>query len=140
LAGREHGALQGGQSGLRRRYEAARRGSLLPSPLRGGDGGGGIYRKRGLNFASHTFDIADHVVIPESQNSKTLLTQVSVARGSHPLTGSRIMLTAIDLNNKSRKITGEVDNEMINRYLPTEMETLRFQRTKESPKLSFGIG
>ena len=50
------------------------------------------------------------------------------------------MLTAIHLNNESRRITGKIDNEMIDRHLPTEMKALRFQRAKETPQLSFGVG
>jgi hypothetical protein len=88
----------------------------------------------------NTVDIADHVVVPESQNSEVLLAQVSVARSIHPLTGSRIMLTSINLNNDPRGVTGEVDDEVIDRHLSTEMEATRFQRAKKSPKFSFGVG
>jgi len=110
--------------------------------LRGGDGGGGssIDPQRRLNVVCNTFNIADHVVVPESQNSEILLAQVSVARSIHPLTGSRIMLTAINLNNDPRGVAGEVDNEVIDRHLSTEMKATRFQRAKKPPKLSFGVG
>jgi hypothetical protein len=42
------------------------RGLLLPSPLRGGVGGGG---QRGLNLSQYTVNIPKHIVVPETQNA-----------------------------------------------------------------------
>ena len=111
-----------------------------PPPCGEGVGGSDIRRQRSLDFVRHTFDIPDHIVIPKAQNFEPLFPQIGIACGIHSLSGSGVMLAAVHLNHKPRRIAGEVYDKMIDRHLPTEMETLRLQRPEKLPKLSFGVG
>ena len=48
-----------------------------------------------------------------------------ITPGIHALSGSSVVLAAVDFDHEARGITDEIYNEMINRRLPAKMESLR---------------
>ena len=79
------------------------------------------------------FDIAKDFVVPKPQDIEILPAQMRVACRVDALTGRRVVLAAIDLDDKARGIAGKVDDEVIDWHLPAEMKTPRFQRAQEAP-------
>jgi hypothetical protein len=51
----------------------------------------------------------------------------------------QIVLTPVDLDHEPRRIAGEVDNQMIDRYLAPKVETVALECAQAPPELSFDI-
>ena len=108
----------------------------LPSPLRGGVGGGG---QRALNFVEYPVDICQHVVIPEAKDT---------IAGGFDETCSRliryllpIVLTAIEFNHELCPTACEINDEGTNSDLPPKMRTDQHDVVaKALPKHAFGLG
>ena len=88
----------------------------------------------------HSLNIAQHFVIPKAQHVETLKIQTCIPRGVRSESLLGIVLPAIDLNHKPRRITGEIDYQMIDRNLATKVKSFRFQRTRLIPKFPLRKG
>jgi hypothetical protein len=66
----------------------------------------------------HTFDIFDHIIVPESDHAVTATRKL----GGTQTVGTRLfrMLAAIKLDHQFARWTGEVDDATSNRMLPTK--------------------
>ena len=99
--------------------------ALLPSPLRGGVGGGGIAPEGVNDYLSNTVEILQSVVIPKSQNAKVLTSKMRVPVGIRTLPCIGVVLPTIDFDNETCRITSEVHDEAVDRHLPAKMKALR---------------
>jgi len=107
----------------------------LPSPLRGGVGGGG---QRALNLAQHPFKIAKYIVIPEAQNA--------IAGGLNTLRAQRIgrllpiMLPAIEFDDELCLPTGKIHDKWADQSLPPKMRACQSDvMAKPLPEHALGI-
>ncbi len=75
---------------------------------------------------SDTVDIANDVVIPKPQNFEIAVVQIRVSRRIATKVWRHGVLAAIDFDHQTRRIADKIDNELINRRLPTEMKTFAF--------------
>ncbi len=83
----------------------------------------GVGRLQGLTDHVHDpFDIPQNFIVPKAQHVKSLKIEVSISRRVGPQTMFRIMLAAIDFDNKPCGIAGEVDDEMIDWCLSAKMK------------------
>ena len=66
-------------------------------------------------------------MIPEAQNSEVVLNQESIALFVGSLPPRFVMLTAVNFNNESRRVTREVDDNSVDRNLTSKMKPSRLQ-------------
>jgi len=55
-------------------------------------------------------------------------------------TGLPVVLAAIDLDHEPGGQTREVDDQVVDRNLPTKMEAVGLQHPETPPKFSLGVG
>ena len=85
------------------------------------------------NGLQHPMEILQHVVVPEPQNSySTGFEQMSASSVISSLSFF-IMLTAVNFNREFRGITLEIDNEIVDGLLPSELETEQPTIAKTGP-------
>jgi hypothetical protein len=89
------------------------------------------------NLLKHSICISQNVVVPETQNAKTSLLQISV---TDLVLAVLDMLTAVRFNNEHLFERHEVNNPRSERHLPTEFDVCKLSRPKKPPELPFGIG
>jgi len=80
--------------------------------------------------ADYVYDalcVSIDIVVPESKYIEALRAQIAVACLIDAATCVEVMLPAVDLDDEPRRVAGEVDDEMVDRYLSAEMEAVRFQ-------------
>jgi hypothetical protein len=53
---------------------------------------------------------------------------------------SDVVLPSIDLDDEARGETREVDDQMVDRHLTTEVEALGFEQAEMPPEFSLGVG
>ncbi len=82
------------------------------------------------DFHHDPFEIPEHVVIPEAEHLKALSPKVTVTLAVFLLIFIEIVLAAIEFDHKTRRIAGEIHDELIDRHLTTEMKAACLQRTK----------
>lgn len=104
-------------------------GSLLPSPLWGGVGGGVTFSAArlgsGKNDLSDGFGRPQHFVIPEAQYPKPL--RLKPGRTPQIVASNRHgMLAAIDFDNEPPGKPGKINDELAERCLATKMKAKRF--------------
>jgi hypothetical protein len=80
-----------------------------------------------LDDVSDAFDVINHIVIPKSQNYKSSIVQMPVTPLITALPIPHIMLAAVDFDHEARRVTSEVDNEMIDWHLPPKMKPTCFE-------------
>ena len=90
----------------------------------------------GYDF-EHASDIAQHFMIPESQDAVVVLRQPSVADA---ICFAVSVLSTIDLYDQSRFSAHEVNNVTTDRLLANELATLNRSRTQSVPQAQFGVG
>ncbi len=88
----------------------------------------------------HVFVTAEHVVVVYSQNCETAAAQDSVTTliARNLLVGA--VRRAIDFDNQSSLETGEIDDEFLERNLPTKMQSLDGVSAKARPEQTLGLG
>jgi len=89
------------------------------SPLLRGEGWGEgpLSAKLTLNGEQHTFDISEHIVVPEANDSVAFLVQTTIA---NDIGSGFIVLAAIHLNNELPLTANEVADVSAYRHLPRE--------------------
>jgi hypothetical protein len=92
-------------------------------------------RKRICNHLQHAVEIRMHVVVPKSQDTKTLLPKPSIAT----CIAFRSMLSTVNLDNQSRLQTNEVGDVRPDRHLSSERGIIEAVRAQPVPKPAFGI-
>ena len=108
----------------------------LPSPLRGGVGGGG---QRALNLTWHPFKISKHIMIPETQNA--IAGGFNTARAQCVGRLLPIMLATVEFDDELCFTTGEINNERADKSLPPKMRAdQRNVMAKPLPEHALGIG
>jgi hypothetical protein len=80
--------------------------AAVPSPLRGGVGGGG---QRALNLAQHPVEISKHFMVPEPQHA--VAAGFDLQRTPIVCATLRVMLSAIQLNDELGLAAREIDDE-----------------------------
>jgi hypothetical protein len=86
------------------------------------------------DYFPDAFDIAQHLVIPESQHTIAMFSEPSIAHGVASALG---MLAAIDLDDKPFLATDEIKDIPSDRLLTDEFVSAQGPRPNVSPKLSF---
>src|SRR5262249_2034105 len=96
----------------------------------------GNLREGGPNRLKNTYHIAQHIIVPESQDSIVALGEPIVANGV-----SRIvrMLSSINLNNESTFAAYEVDSVRSDRLLSDKLVALEPARAQSIPERCLGI-
>ena len=94
---------------------------------------------RGGNCLHHALDIAQHVIVPEPQHTIAARSSSAVRRVARESRGF-IVLSAIEFDDKTRGVTGEVREVWTNRCLTAEMGTCDCQVAQMLPKDAFGVG
>ena len=109
----------------------------LPLPARGERVGVRGRRRRRCreDCVPYAFDISEHFVIPETQDT--------VAAFDEPLITGRVtlvicVLAAVDFDDEPLLSTGKIDDIRTNRLLTHKFETAERPGAKISPELSFG--
>jgi hypothetical protein len=114
---------------------------LSPSPSRGGVGVGGFLPDQDGSHSRHdAFRIPQDLVVPEPQHREAVTMQMGIAGFIGMLAGLPVVLAAIDLDYEPDRQTREVDDQMVDRNLPPEMEAVGLQHTETSPEFSLGVG
>jgi len=108
-----------------------------PPPCGEGSGVGASSPRRVSNLVSHTFEVLQHIVVPEPQHAKSLTAQIRIPPPVRLQPARIIMLTPINLDNQSSGETGEIDNVLIDWNLPTKMKAAGLKKTQLRPKLPF---
>lgn len=122
-----------------------RRRSLLgPSPASVGEGGTQPLRAGRVrelqypqNDSDHAFGVREDVVVPETKHTPALTFQPS---GPAPVGLAVGMLSAIDLDDKPVKDTGEVQNERAERVLTPEFIAFQASPAQSRPHPALGVG
>jgi hypothetical protein len=96
----------------------------------------GSLRERGRDYFKHTRHIAQHIVIPESQNTVIAFDKPFVAHG---IALAVSMLPAINLDDKPTFSANEIDDIETYRLLPDEFVTSQTPRSQSAPKRVFRI-
>src|SRR5829696_3548733 len=112
---------------------AGRSGGRLPSPLRGGAGGGGRGRERRQNGIEHHIDGGHDLAVAETQHA--------IAAGFESLRPRRIaldggveaVLVAVDLDDEARAEAAEIDDIARDRSLSAEVRSLDRQTRPQVP-------
>jgi len=110
---------------------------------------GGRGRVRGLSIGGVIERIQDrrensvrplqHIGVPEAENRKSLRTKPVVpGRVSRAVRGFS-MLTPIKFDHKAAVVGGEINDEVADRYLATELGPSKLARTQMVPQLSLCI-
>ena len=108
------------------------------SAWRGGVGGGGAVRiHRCIDCQENARHVFQHVVIPEPQHAIAFGFEIS---RTHFIGGAVGMLTAINLDDESSLMTGEVGEERTDRRLAPEMMLLEGRLSQMLPEFFFGFG
>jgi hypothetical protein len=97
----------------------------------------GTIRERSRDRFQNARDIAQDIVIPETQNP--------VVVAGQPLIADHVMrvvsvLPAIHLNNETGFATNKVHGIWADRFLPNKYVTIERARPKFAPQRTFGIG
>ena len=96
----------------------------------------GRHRRRcGENRLPNAFDISQHLVIPEPQDTEPMFDEPLIADGVASVLG---VLAAIDFDDKPFLSADKVDHVRPDRLLTHEFKSAERPRTKAPPKLSFG--
>ena len=113
----------------------------MPSPFKGegkGEGGSDMICSRGCKDRSqHGPGIAQHVIVPETENAVAGLSQVS--RPSHVGCATNHVLRAVKLHDQSALQTDEVHDVAANRVLSSELETSESAVPQMLPDQLFSI-
>lgn len=78
----------------------------------------------------HTFLVVVNVIVPEAQNTKSLISQMAITFSINLFR----MLTAICFNDQPRLQADEIDNIMVDRLLPFELEASEPLSAKQPPE------
>ena len=97
----------------------------------------GTIRERGRNSFQNAGDIAQDIVVPETQNPIIVIGKPLVA--DH-VVGVVSMLPAIDLNDQTSFAAYKVNRVWANRLLPNKFVTVERARPKPAPQRTFGLG
>jgi hypothetical protein len=88
--------------------------------------------KLSQNFSQNIFLPSQHLIVPESQNSKTTLCEDGAA---YCVDFDAIpMLATVDLDNEFRLDANKIDDVTIDRNLPAKLETAQAARTQACPQ------
>jgi hypothetical protein len=98
---------------------------------------GRLRRQRGRYDFQYARHVAQHVVVPESQDSIIVLRKPSVA---NYVTRIVRMLSAIDFNDEPMLAANQVDRVWSNRFLPNEFVAIELARSQPVPQLGFRVG
>jgi hypothetical protein len=98
---------------------------------------GPTIREHGRNRFQNARDIAQDIVVPESQNSIIVIGKPLIAQYIMPVFS---MLPAIHLNNETRFAANEIDRVWTDRFLPNKFVAIERARSKPAPQRTFGIG
>jgi hypothetical protein len=85
------------------------------------------------------FRIAKNVVVPEAQHFESLALQVRIPNPINPTARVQVVLSAINLNDKTRRKARKIDNQMIDWNLSPKMEPVSLQVSQMSPEFLFGV-
>jgi len=108
------------------------------SAWRGGVGGGGSVRiHRCINRQENARHVFQHVVIPEPQHTIAIGFEIS---RTYFIGGTVRMLTAVNLDDESSLMAGELGEEPADRCLTPEMMLLEGRLSQMLPELFFGFG
>src|SRR5689334_12856255 len=91
----------------------------LPAGERGGVRGfGRMLIERAQNLLKHAFEIAHHVVVPETEHEITH--RLQHCRALFILTSANCMLTTVELDDQFRISANKIQDEAIDWHLPLE--------------------
>lgn len=93
-------------------------------------------KQRSYNGFQNTRHVLQNVIIPKSQNSIIMINQPCVTHDIARVVG---VLPTVDLNNKSRLATDEIDRVGTDRLLPNELITVEASRPELVPQRIFSI-
>lgn len=91
--------------------------------------------QRGCNYRVNAIGIAEHLVVPEANDSIAFIFDDFGAFG----VGIGSMLPAVDLDDELCRMAREIDDETPQRYLLPPVE-LRKREPKKAPHREFGFG
>jgi hypothetical protein len=105
--------------------------------LRGRNEEGGILK--GFQYSIRdTFAVLNDIVVPKSENRKTLRAQPCIALSI--VFAIFRMLSAIKLDNQSSFQANEIDNIATKGLLPAKLKSVNLPAAKLLPKQSLGVG
>jgi hypothetical protein len=110
--------------------------NLFPSPLRGRIKEGGISQSSD-NQVNDSIDVLKYIVMPKSQDIKTLIPQPSISLNI--VSNLLAMLSAVDLNDQSFFQTNEVNDVASQRLLPAKLKTVYLPESEFLPKQPLSI-
>jgi len=96
----------------------------------------GTIRERGRNGFQNARDIAQDLIIPETQNSIFVTGEPLIADHVMPVVG---VLAAIHLNDEAGFAANEIDGVWADRFLPNKFVTVERAGTKPAPQRTLGI-
>jgi hypothetical protein len=107
----------------------------------GGRGCGAFFPTQDVSHPLHNaFRILHDLVVPEPEHREAVTVQVGIACFIGVSAGLPVVLTSIDLDHEPGGQTREVDDQVVDRNLPTKMEAVRLQHPETSPEFSLGVG
>jgi len=80
------------------------------------------------------------VVVPEADNFEPMHTQMRITLRLGCESCPKAMLSAIDLDDKTRRVTSKINNQMIDGHLAAKVQPPSFERLKNCPKPTLCIG
>jgi hypothetical protein len=89
------------------------------------------------DFLEHTLGVLQNVVIPESQNQ--IAHGFDNSRSIQVFSQSFGVLTAIQFDNEPRFRTAEINDEAIDRHLPSKLQTTQSPISQPKPKHTLSI-
>ena len=89
------------------------------------------FTQRGGNHFEHAGKVAEDVIVPESQDTVSLLGKPPVPFNIPPIRG---VLAAIDLDYKAPLATDKIHGVAADRFLPNKFKALYLPRTKSVPQ------
>jgi hypothetical protein len=108
--------------------------------LRGGVWGGGASHQSLANDSLHTVRVRQHIVVPEPKHLKSSISKIRISRAVTSSAFVEIVLSAIDLDHEPCRIAGEVDDQVIDRYLAAKVKSIALERAQSPPELFLGFG
>ena len=75
----------------------------------------------------YTLGVPKNFVIPEPKDVETLVVKMCIACRIGAKAFLRIVLAAVDFNHETRRVAGEINDEMIDRNLAPKVKPFRFQ-------------
>jgi hypothetical protein len=102
--------------------------------------GWGAIAHGGRNYFHHPFDIAEYVIVPETEN--TVAARLKISRASCVIRDARhfVVLSAVELDHEARAMAGEICEVRTDRCLAAEVGAVHRQMTKVLPQETLGVG